>query len=296
MEAPLEIRYAGVTIGRAQEVRGAEGDVPSFFIPVRDPMPVGTVLRMRSGDRETPVRVIRAVETTDAAACGMQVRTIGEAEEVAPEFIPPPAVVAEKIKPGTPTPVVEVDLASMAEATAPELSDPAKSPASATAADPVATPAIEIVEATPAIEIVEATPAMEIVEATPAAKTAAPAVEAAVVAPPEPAHRSSSEVAAVPQAVPVAVGSSMTGALRSATESVAIGDAASAVSAEPSVQATASPSPASAEIPQPGNGAVAEAAPEAGGSTAEYGGQATELPPARPISGPSGRRKTKKRK
>jgi hypothetical protein len=287
MEAPLEIRYAGVTIGRAQEVRSAKDDVPSFFIPVRDPMPVGTVLRMRSGDHETPVRVVRAVETTDAAACGMQVRTIGEAEEVAPEFIPPPAVVAEKIKPGTPTPVVEVDLASMAEATAPELSDPAKSAVSATAADPVATPAIEIVEATPAIEIVEAAPA---------AKTAAPAVEAAVVAPPEPAQRSSSEVAAVPQAVPVAVGSSMTGALRSATESVPTGDASSAVSAAPSVQATASPPPTSAERPQPGNGTVAEAAPEAGGSTAEYGGQATELPPARPISGPSGRRKTKKRK
>ena len=99
MEAPLEIRYAGVVIGRAQEVRGAEGDAPSFFVPVRDPMPVGTVLHLRAGDHETPVRVVRAVETTDAAACGMQVRSIGEAEKVALAFIPPPAVGAEKTKP-----------------------------------------------------------------------------------------------------------------------------------------------------------------------------------------------------
>jgi hypothetical protein len=295
MEAPLEIRYAGVVIGRAQEVRSAEGDVPSFFIPVRDPMPVGTVLRMRSGDHETPVRVVRAVETTDATACGMRVRTIGEAEEVAPEFIPPPAVVAEKIKPETPTPVVEVDLASMAEATAPEVAVPADTPASATipAVDPVATPAIEIVEATPAAE--NTTPAVEAPAIGPAVEAAVttPAVETAVAAPAETVSGSSG--AAVPEAVPSAIGSSMTGALQSATESVAVGEPAPVASAKPSAKAT-SPSPDLVEISQPENGAVAGAAPEAGRLTAEYGGQATELPPARPIAGPSGRRKTKRRK
>jgi hypothetical protein len=313
MEAPLEIRYAGVVIGRAQEVRSAEGDDPSFFIPVRDPMPVGTVLRMRSGDHETPVRVVRAVETTDATACGMRVRTIGEAEEVAPEFIPPPAVVAEKIKPETPTPVVEVDLASMAEATAPEVAVPADTSASATipAVDPVATPAIEIVEATPAAEnttpAVKAavtTPAVEAAVTTPAVETAGatPAVEAAVTTPAvetagaAPAETvSGSSGAAVPEAVPAAIGSSMTGALQSATESAAVGEPAPVASARPSAKAT-SPSPDLVEISQPENGAVADAAPEAGRLTAEYGGQATELPPARPIAGPSGRRKTKRRR
>jgi hypothetical protein len=283
MEAPLEIRYAGVIIGRAQEVRSAEGDALSFFIPVRDPMPVGTVLHMRSGDHETPVRVIRAVEAPDAAACGMRVRTIGEAEEVALEFIPPPAVVAEKIKPGTPTPVVEVDLASMAEATAFEVAANPSASTTVPVADPVATPAIEIVEATPAIEIVEAAHAVE---------AAAPSVEAAVVAPSKTTPGSSGEVGAVPEAVPVAVGSSMTGALRSATESVSVGEPAPVAPA----QAAAGPSPDLAEISRPGNGAVAEASPEAGASTAEYGGQAADLPPARPISGPSGRRKTKRRR
>jgi hypothetical protein len=276
MEAPLEIRYAGVTIGRAQEVRSAEGEVPSFFILMRDPMPVGTVLRMRSGDHETPVRVVRAVETTDAATCGMQVRTIGDAEEVALEFIPPPAlvvetVVAKRVKPGTPTPVVEVDLASMAESPPPVATAPADSPASipAPASDP-----------TPVVEV--------------AATTLA--VETAVTAPAETVSGSSGKVAAVPEAIPMVVGSSVTGALRSATESVSVGQPASASPAESSGQATASPSSDSAETSQPGNGAVAEAAPEAGGSTAAYGEQATELPPARPIAGPSGRRKTRRRK
>jgi len=295
MEAPLEIRYAGVVIGRAQEVRSAEGDDPSFFIPVRDPMPVGTVLRMRSGDHETPVRVVRAVETTDATACGMRVRTIGEAEEVAPEFIPPPAVVAEKIKPETPTPVVEVDLASMAEATAPEVAVPADTSASATipAVDPVATPAIEIVEATPAAE--NTTPAVKAAVTTPAVEAAVttPAVETAGATPAETVSGSSG--AAVPEAVPAAIGSSMTGALQSATESAAVGEPAPVASAKPSAKAT-SPSPDLVEISQPENGAVADAAPEAGRLTAEYGGQATELPPARPIAGPSGRRKTKRRR
>jgi hypothetical protein len=277
MEAPLEIRYAGVIIGRAQEVRIAEGDDLSFFIPVRDPMPVGTVLHMRSGDHETPVRVVRAVESTDAATCGMRVRTIGEAEEVALEFIPPPAVVADKIKPATPTPVVEVDLAGMAEATASEVAANPQAGATVPVADAVAASAVEIVEPAPA---------------APAADE--PKAEAAASAP---AKLDSSGEVAVPEAVPVAVGSSMTGALRSATESVSVGESAPAASTEP-VQAvdSASTSPASAEISQSGNGAVAEAAPEAGRATAAYGGQAADLPPAKPIAGPSGRRKTKRRK
>jgi hypothetical protein len=275
MEAPLEIRYAGVTIGRAQEVRSAEGEVPSFFIPVRDPMPVGTVLRMRSGDRETPVRVVRAVETTDAAVCGMQVRTIGEAEEVALEFIPPPAVVAEKIKPGTPTPVVEVDFAGMAEATASEVAAPANPPVSIT--EPAADPAAAADRA-----------------------VSAPSVEATVAAPAEIVPVSSGEVSAVPEAVPVAIGSSMTGALRSATESVAVGEPAPVAAAEPSARTNGAtrPSPDLEGPSQRGNGAVAKAASEAESSTAEPSEQstATELPPARPIAGPSGRRKTKRRK
>jgi hypothetical protein len=282
MEAPLEIRYAGVVIGRAQEVRGAEGDAPTFFIPVRDPMPVGTVLHLRAGDRETPVRVVRAVETTDAAACGMQVRTIGEAEEVARDFIPPPAAVAEKTKPATPTPVVEVDVAKMqAESATPAVAENPKANAEAPA--PVAEPEAKAPEVTPEVIItVEATPEIRVVAAEPEGKVA----EAG------PARKAGEPAVAILDAVPVAVASSMTGALRNATESVPISEPA------PEAPIVQSREPAS---PQVTVASAANATQEYGAVTAPEGessGQTSgeELPPARPIAGPSGRRKTKRRK
>ncbi len=284
MEAPLEIRYAGVVIGRAQEVRGAEGNAPMFFIPVRDPMPVGTVLHLRAGDRETPVRVVRAVETTDAAACGVHVRTIGEAEEVARDFIPPPAAVAEKTKPATPTPVVEVevDVAKMqAESATPAVAENPKANADAPA--PVAEPKAQAAEVTPEVIItVEATPEVRVVAAEPEGKAA----EAA------PAPNAGEPAVAVLDAVPVAVASTMTGALRNATESVPISEPAPEA---PIVQAR---EPAS---PQSTVASAADATREYGAVTApeaESSGQTSseDLPPARPIAGPSGRRKTKRRK
>jgi len=280
MEAPLEIRYAGVVIGRAQELRGAEGDAPSFFIPVRDPMPVGTVLHLRAGDRETPVRVVRTVETTDATACGMQVRTIGESEVVARDFIPPPAVAGEKIKLATPTPVVEVDVAKMqAESATPAAAE--KQPDAAALAEGLTPEVVIIVEATPEVKLVASEPEGKVADAAPEA----------------PAGGTSSEIAAVPEAVPVAIGSSMTGALKSATESVSIGEPAPAEPAKASASAIAPASP-SPDLAKSENGAVAEVAPEAQGSVAEASGEsaATDLPPARPIAGPSGRRKTKRRR
>ena len=269
MEAPLEIRYAGVVIGRAQEVRNAEGEPLSFFIPVRDPMPVGTVLHIRSGEQETPVRVVRAVETTDAAACGIQVRTIGESEVVARDFIPPPATVGEKLKVATPTPVVEVDLSLMRAESAPsEATVPANPPTLITIAAPIPAPQAKTAEETPV------QPA-----STPV------------------------EVAAIPEAVPVTVGSSMTGALRNATESVAITAPATEAATVPSVHAGEPASP-QVTLSSPASytreyGSVVESASEATeGSAAVSGGQplGEDLPPARPISGPSGRRKTKRRK
>jgi hypothetical protein len=266
MEAPLEIRYAGVVIGRAQEVRSAEGDPLSFFIPVRDPMPVGTVLHIRSGEQETPVRVVRAVESTDAAACGMHVRTLGEAEVVARDFIPPPATAAEKLKVATPTPVVEVDLTRLND----------DSPAAKAAA-------------------ADKTPLLT----TSTAPVPASEAKAAEDAPVQPAS-TPVQAAAVPDAVPVPVASSMTGALRNATESVQIN--------APIIEAAAVASgragePASPQVTLSGTtsytreyGSAAESASES--SAAVSGGQPAgeDLPPARPISGPSGRRKTKRRK
>jgi hypothetical protein len=244
MEGPLEIRYAGVVIGRAQDVRKVEGDDPSFFIPLRDPMPVGAFLRLRAGDRETPVRVVRAVESADAATCGIQVRTIGEAEEVSekvsekvsPEFIPAPAVLAEKVKPAPPTPVGEIREVRM-EGMAAD-STPAK------AAAPAEIPVVSEKPAT--------------AEAPEPPQTAADAAQTEAMIVP------SGEIAAVPEAVPLAIGSSVTGALKNAAES----------------------------------GSVDVTAPGTEDTSAAVAGEQTtaeDLPPARPIE-PSGRRKTRRRR
>jgi hypothetical protein len=194
MEAPLEIRYASVVIGRAQEVRNAEGVVPTFFLTVRDPMPVGTVLHLRTGDHETPARVVRAVESADPSLCGMQVRIIGEAEEVAPEFIPQPAVLAEKVKPVSPM-VVGVDMEGIGADTATKAVAPEEPPA----ASEISTPAEAVA---PAKTEAEAAPA----EAVVPAKTEAEAAPAEAVVPakteaeaaPAPASPSG-ETAALPE-------------------------------------------------------------------------------------------------
>jgi len=280
MEAPLEIRYAGVVIGRAQEVRSAEGDALSFFIPVRDPMPVGTVLRVRSGDQETPVRVLRAIEAADPAVCGMHVKTIGEAEEVTLEFIPPPAAAAEKLKPATPTPVVEVDLAKMRSETA-----------TAAVAPPAGSSAVVTVDA-PAPE---PAPKLEAAEATPVASASGP----------------SGNKPAIPEAVPVVIASSMTGALRNATESIPISMPAPEAPTVPSVQVSEPASPTSDTMSAPASArdstreygsakvTAAEVETESAAmatTTASDQALGEDLPPARPISGPSGRRKTKRRR
>jgi hypothetical protein len=274
MESPVEIRYAGVVIGRAQEVRSAEGDSPSFFLVVREPMPVGSVVHLRTGDRETPARVVRALESSDPATCGMQVRLIGEAEEVATEWIPTPAVPAEKVRPvveplQTAMPVIEVKIPIPPLAGALHGAEAAPQGPGPSETAPPAEPAAEAAEAVPAAE------------AAPAAEPAA----AAVAEPPSAATAASEEAAAIPEAVPVAVGSSMTGALEKAAEG------------EPA-PVEASPSEASKESSASADDSAEGEEERATGSVGVAGEPATseDLPPARPISGPSGRRKTKRRR
>ena len=272
MESPVEIRYAGVVIGRAQEVRRADGDSPSFFLVVREPMPVGSVLHLRTGDRETPARVVHMVESSDPAVCGMQVRLIGEAEEVAPEWIPPPAPAAEKARPvADPVKpamaVIEVDMygeraahPSAAETRpqrAPETAKPT-TPQTELGLSPAAAPDDTAVSSS------EAEP--------PAAEAAAPSEPVATAQASEPpAAAAPVSETAVPEAVPVAIGSSMTGALKNATEGA--------------------PAEKTESAPSSGPAASADAETQSGSAIA-----AEELPPARPISGPSGRRKTKRRR
>jgi hypothetical protein len=273
MDAPVEIRYAGVPIGRASEVRGADGE-DTFFLPGKEPMPVGTVLHLRAGTRETPARVTRAVESSDPAVAGMQVRLIGEAEEVAVDWIPAPAPVAAKAKAGTPTPAVEVDLALMqAEA--------AKTPVVQTqesAAVPEAVPVAVGSSLTGALEKAAAN--------TPAPDAGAPAreVDAAPAAPP------ASETAAIPAAP--------AGDLDIIITDTPAPVAVAAPVADGPVSATSAPETPPAAATGAGEGVVSEEAGNGGSEAAtdEPPPTGEDMPTARPIAAASGRRKTTKRR
>jgi len=244
METPVEIRYAGVLVGRAQEVRAVENDAAEFFLFMRDPLPVGTAVQLRSGDRETPARVMKAIEAQDPAQSGMQIRFEGEADGTASRWIPAPATTKEPHARTLPadspspldTPVVEI------LSTAPALpsATPEKAETEISTSGPVSPSTVALVE-----------------KVVTAAEAATLPVEAA------PMPFALTESAAVPEAVPVTVGSSMTDALKNAT---------GATSADDIPVLTRETTAYSTEI-------------------------AGETPPlAKPITGNSSRRRTKKRK
>lgn len=76
MQGPVEIQYAGVAIGRAESAQPREGAPDTFFLPLAQPMPVGTRLVLRAGADTHHARVVKVVEA--AGAAGMEVR-LGEA-------------------------------------------------------------------------------------------------------------------------------------------------------------------------------------------------------------------------
>jgi hypothetical protein len=286
MEAPIEIRYAGVVVGRAQEVHASPGeDASSFFLPLREPMPVGSVVRLRSGDQETPARVLRAVEAPDPAGSGMQVRLIGDAELVAPEWIPPPPVATPaKAKPPAPEPIVDFGKDRSREiAPSVRSENPSENPSEdLSAAATVGKAEAEQAKAAQAdvaptdakqVETSGATPETPTADATASAASAGVTTASASTTDVESTSR---EIAAVPEEVPIAVGSSMTGALESATETAPYGTA----------------------IRSQDDSAATRAVPEDSGSAPVSGEQRSveEPPPARPVSSPTGRRRTKRRK
>lgn len=267
MESPVEIRYAGVVIGRAQEIRGGDGD-SSFFLVVREPMPVGSVVHLRTGDRETSARVVHAVESADAAAAGIQVRLIGESEEVATEWIPPPAPVVEKVRPAeeppkTAMPVIEVAM-------------------------PAPQPKIEV-----GVETRLRSDGKSSVEQTDFDFSAGPAPEPAPAPEPEPAPEPA-VVSAEPVAAVVAQESPT---VATAPYGQATADAGSSSSMEAGDGVVQAPIEhklvdAAEESAVPSEIASNPASPAASEDPAPVG----DLPPARPIAGPSGRRKTKRRR
>jgi hypothetical protein len=249
MQAPVEICYAGVVIARAEEVREGEGG--ECFIVMKEPLPVGTLVGLRSADSLVSVRVLRVVESADGADSGMQVRPAGADETGAAVWILPPAA-----KPGS-TPAAAARQATAAVA-APAADD--RAPTEAAPVEAAGVPAAAESASEPVASAERA------VDAKPVGKEEPP-TSAETVAAESAAPAGSTDSAAVPQAVPVAVGSSLTGALEGAV--------------------ARQPEAASGAVVTSGESSTAgNEAPSAGG----------DLPPARPVQGSGGRRRTKRRR
>ena len=267
MQAPVEICYAGVVIARAEEVREGEGG--EFFVVMKDPLPVGTPLDVRAADSPVSVRVLHVVESADGAGSGMQVRPVGLDDAGAAMWIPPPPMAkTASPPPAVATPAVAAPAVSEEPAqAAPEPAATASAPESPAAIEePVRTPAVQL--AFEAVELV-APPARSEAQAAdqaPIAKEEQPAASETV--PTESAAPAgSTDSGAVPEAVPVSVASSLTGALQGAVGGES-GEFSGAVG-------TPGESPASGDAAAPVKG---------------------DLPPARPVQGANGRRRTKRRR
>jgi hypothetical protein len=91
----IEIRYAGVVVGRSTKVR--DWGTAGAFIGFAEPLPSGTSLVLRGDGVDQPARVVEVFESADPAVAGMQVKFVGAAEAARPAQ--KPAAVAAKSEP-----------------------------------------------------------------------------------------------------------------------------------------------------------------------------------------------------
>jgi hypothetical protein len=129
----VEIRYAGVVVGRSTKVRDWGG--AGAFIGFAEPLPSGTSLVLRGDGLEQTARVVEVFESADPAVAGMQVKFIGAAEAARPA--PKPAAAAASSAPATaPAPAsapAPAPAVAAAEAAPVETSDAPSSSASSAA-------------------------------------------------------------------------------------------------------------------------------------------------------------------
>jgi len=104
METPVEIRYAGVVVARANEVRRMTVGGVDLFLAMPEPLPAGTVVSLNN---DTQARIEKVIESTDPSVAGVYVRLLGEGEGSQP-WVPsfresevpaprPPAVVVSPV-------------------------------------------------------------------------------------------------------------------------------------------------------------------------------------------------------
>ena len=77
MDNSVEVRYAGVVVGRGALVKELGPD--AAFVGISEPLPVGTLVTLKIGDAVREARVDDVVESSEPTAVGMRVRWGGAA-------------------------------------------------------------------------------------------------------------------------------------------------------------------------------------------------------------------------
>jgi hypothetical protein len=72
VEKMIEIRYAGVVVGRVSALRELDGE--GLFLAIPEPLPVGTPVVLGIEERALAAQVQTVVESPDPARSGMRVR------------------------------------------------------------------------------------------------------------------------------------------------------------------------------------------------------------------------------
>jgi len=85
VDSAIEVRYAGVTVGRATHVRSWTD--AGAFIGFAEPLPTGTRVELRGDGGPRAASVEDVIESADPAVAGMRVRFLadGTPAVVAPE-------------------------------------------------------------------------------------------------------------------------------------------------------------------------------------------------------------------
>jgi hypothetical protein len=115
VENVVEVRYAGVGIGRSTALR--DWNEGGAFIGFAEPMPTGTPLVLKGDGIDQAARVVETIESVDLSVAGMRVVFVSGAEPARPAPKPATATAAMGDAPAEASPVEKSPVkASPAEA------------------------------------------------------------------------------------------------------------------------------------------------------------------------------------
>jgi hypothetical protein len=124
----IEIRYAGVLLGRATQAR--DQSPAGLFVGFSEPLPIGTAVSLKSADGERVGKVTDVVESADPAVAGMRVQYRTEASDEPPRGAPEPVASSGAPDPvassAAPEPVVDGQPSGPANASGAHDGDPGR--------------------------------------------------------------------------------------------------------------------------------------------------------------------------